>query len=995
MRKFFSILMIFCIVLLVGCERERPEVIDNPGDEVEFFNGAVTVNNTPTMEVVNVGTYPKAELVGLGARSGDISRADVEPEPDNNYVFRHILSSPAISVVADGVRINTQASHVKIAEADDAGGYVFVSYNRQYDGNYGGVALFRYTYTGDRDRPVSLAGHALLEMKSQDVSFQVNAIDYHDRKLYVAGATDEPGWFGFEDEKTPALFMVVELGSDMKFRVSAEPKIIQLGSYQTTSIRRYEDKIYVTSGDNAKDGPALTSGGLYVFNANTLVEEKFVELDDVRSVDVDPSGVFVMQGPTATVSRFNFDGSFAADVYYSDESIQKDAKSDLFAWNNFLFLAQNQTGMKMISKSGALTVGLPPPNREYADCRASNVDNLDCWFYREDVTNSMSVNSYPKKPYFTNGTQGSEDIQSDLLLLANGRQGLYWYEIIGSGNNRELAGRNASRIFRGDASANNVEARGNVVFLANGTAGLRVLFIEFEEDCDCSDPDEVDVVFVGIIDEDGEKIPCDGLPALKVELDKEIDIDWDAIFEAYKELCFDVEEEWVIEWEVGGKRVPGGRRPKITFTEDMVEDGEIPVYAVIVKPKAKVKFVGVIEDDKDYECTGLPSFTVELNKNDVIDWELVYARYNQQACPIAFNEEWVLGWEIVDAQRVDGKRPAISFTKEMMDANDEILVYAVIKRPVAKIIFNGLFNDISGLRTITPAIYTLEEEVVLGVEAEIDWEEVFESYEGYPWADFEYNVEWVTGWINGSQNRFPGETPAIIFTEAMLDAESAENVIYVQAIINPPSAKVVFKGLNYASSTVFVEISGLYSQIVQLDKPNELNWDDVFESYSSRQDLPTAFIENRITGWISSTEHTFDGAKPDDIYFTDDMFDAVNTDEIHMYVIIRPYVYVSFSGYMDAQGNVLQSVPVNLRPFEFGVAPINWNYVFEDYSTVYAGIEGFNTDMITGWRILGAASEYSFDQREPTITLTEYMRNVQIWNRQTAYIVTIYAVIGQ
>ena len=486
MKKLILYSLAICLALITGCKRDPRE--EEP-PKAQLFGGTIVIDNNDS-QVIPTQTGDRHPIIDkIASNFGlkvepSLRRADLEPI--NDYRFLHTHTDVTLTV--DGVR--TQASHIKIAEASDNNGWVFAAFNNQHALNVGGVRLYRYSLTGNQTTPVSFSRHATLRFPNvSGVQFQANAIDYHNKKLYIAGAVQEPGVFGFTDEKTPALFIVVPLDADMEFSEDITP--VQLGSYQATSIRYYNGKIYVTSGDNKRDGISQTRGGLFVFDANNLdATPAFYELDDARSVDVNPTGVYVMQStPNAIVHRFNHDGSYDRKIYEGVDDMQKDAKSDVFVWNNYLFLAQNQAGMEMVNRNnGELVFGLLAPNSEFPACPAGNTDDLDCWFEIEDVTNSMNVNSDPKKAFFTNGKVGTEDIRSDLLLVANGRQGLFWYEVRGDGaGSHVIVSSSARRIFRGDGSTNHVESRENIVFVACGLHGVKVLYIEFE-DCDC-EPD--------------------------------------------------------------------------------------------------------------------------------------------------------------------------------------------------------------------------------------------------------------------------------------------------------------------------------------------------------------------------------------------------------------------------------------------------------------------------------------------------------------------------
>jgi hypothetical protein len=91
------------------------------------------------------------------------------------------------------------------------------------------------------------------------------------------------------------------------------------------------------------------------------------------------------------------------------------------------------------------------------------------------------MNSDIKKDAAGNNTQ------SNLLLVANGEKGVYWYDIVRDTNGVDriiAADRNS---ILGDNSANFIASKGNIVFVADGLGGLKILYIgEQETTWDCT-----------------------------------------------------------------------------------------------------------------------------------------------------------------------------------------------------------------------------------------------------------------------------------------------------------------------------------------------------------------------------------------------------------------------------------------------------------------------------------------------------------------------------
>jgi len=478
MRKFFLVPIVFCCAILTNCGREPgdPEQPVKP-ERVEIMGGAIIINNYPDVNIVKKAEFPEGSETST-MTSGRLRKSvDDEQPPEslraNDYRFKLVAQMSTLSLERDGTYYEAQASHVKILDSGNDG-YAFVAYNYQHRPNIGGLVVYRYVISGDQSLEtvsVNVTAVTSIEMPNS----QINAIDVEGHKLYIAGATDRRSSFGFREED-PAFFVVMELDGDMKFKPVEPEAVKQLTSFQATSIRYYNGRVYITTGDGTKG----TEGGLYIYDENgyTLVKT-ILGLEHARSVDVDENGIYLMQSNDARVTKFALDGSGANPIYSeSGRATQRDAKSEILAWTDYVFVSENESGLTMLSKDGQVYRRLAAPNRDKEDCIGSDIDSFECWYCEEDVTNSVSMNSDAKKAFDLRGIPYT--VNSDLLFLANGRQGLYWYDIAqDTDGNDWIVGNSVNSILKGAGSSNFVESRGNIVFVADGLGGLKVLYIGF------------------------------------------------------------------------------------------------------------------------------------------------------------------------------------------------------------------------------------------------------------------------------------------------------------------------------------------------------------------------------------------------------------------------------------------------------------------------------------------------------------------------------------
>ena len=575
MKRLFLVSFICCAVWISGCNKDTHDG-EEPALEAEKISlreGSIVINNRPDVKIVQRNQL--LERSATGNDSEAITRKDYQTIGRSTlpFVYNFKLVAEMGTLKVDGVEV--QATHVKISEE----GYAFVSYNKKDGPRIGGVVVYKYDIHGNTLADVSVEVTAVTSLEMNES--QVNALDFYNGKLFIAGSsTDER--LGFNDDKgyNCAFFMVLELNTDNTFKPVDPESIVFLTSFQATSIRVENNRIYVITGDGSEG----TQGGLHIYDATTFeCVNSILGLDNARSVDVYDEEIYVMQAMPARITKYNLDGEDAQQIYASaDEAMQKNAKSDLIVTGHGVFAAMNESGLKMISHFDGWEMASrerPGPNPE------------------NDVTNSVSMNYGPMK------NNAGETVRPSMLLVANGAQGVYWYDIIWDLYGTFIKETANNSILKGSGSSNYVEAKGNIAFVANGLGGLKVLYLEPEKP-----PTPITtVVFRGFdyVDGLGEFVHGDnGVYSQAVELDKEGEIDWDAVYNAYKNYQWTAEfdEEWIIGWEVtssDGTFEFAGKRPDDAFTELMLDHIEfringkniIYIRAILEKPELRSMYM--------------------------------------------------------------------------------------------------------------------------------------------------------------------------------------------------------------------------------------------------------------------------------------------------------------------------------------------------------------------------------------------------------------------
>ncbi len=318
-----------------------------------------------------------------------------------------------------------QATHVTIK--DD---YAFVTYNTRGPKWQGGIEIFDVS---DIKNPVLISSAIL-------VNTDISAVDYADGKIYVVGATGDFEEKGFV---SPAFMEVISLDAGMA--VDEVDTIIDISSYAGTDIKVAAGQIFTTSG---------STGDLSIFDAAYALAGT-EEISDARSVDANSNNLYVLQGQEGRVNVFNLPDATLTETYYVGGATIPESKSEIAVSDEYIFAALNEGGLSMLNLDGSLKQSLPKP--------ATPAGDLD----ENHVTNSVSLNG-------------------DLVLIGNGESGIHVGGLIAEENdNLWMLG---AMKFGESQSANFVESKDNVIFVATGLGGLKILAISIDEGV----PDDVE-----------------------------------------------------------------------------------------------------------------------------------------------------------------------------------------------------------------------------------------------------------------------------------------------------------------------------------------------------------------------------------------------------------------------------------------------------------------------------------------------------------------------
>lgn len=310
-----------------------------------------------------------------------------------------------------------QATHVKIV--DDM---AFVSYNTKGNVYQGGVELFN----------ISDGSNPILQAQALFNDVDVSAVEYYNGKIYLAGAID-PESIGYALE-SPAILIEMELSPSGQ--ILPVTNIYDLPSYVATDVEVDENYIYVTSGSDGK---------LTILNHDLSLATD-ININDARSLSVNSNNIYALDATNEKIQTFNKSDFTELDPILVQGPISDESKTEIDATDKYVFAALNKSGLDICLLDGSL--------KEHFNRPEPPEGGLD----EDYVTNSVALND-------------------ELLLIGNGGAGIYVGAMIPENDDKvSILG---SMDFH--ASVNFVESKGNYIFVAAGTGGLKILTIEIDE----------------------------------------------------------------------------------------------------------------------------------------------------------------------------------------------------------------------------------------------------------------------------------------------------------------------------------------------------------------------------------------------------------------------------------------------------------------------------------------------------------------------------------
>lgn len=333
------------------------------------------------------------------------------------------------------------ATHVDIHD-----NYAFVSYNVQ-GAEYGGaIEVFDVS---DIDDP-QIISQAIFP------TADINSVVYDNQKLYFSGALEE---FETMDYDGPAFLGTLNLNSQMQITLFGII-IVDVKSYSSNSVLTTSDKIFITSGDQ---------GSLTVFD-KTLNQLSVTDIYDARSVYTNTDNAFVLSGQPGKVTAFDLSTLDQTATFDVGGANTPHSKSEIYATDDYIFAALNEGGMSMLLTDGTIKQNIQKPETPEGGDDAKH------------VTNSVSVNN-------------------TLVFMGNGESGITAGEMISENDDQiTILG---EMMFEDMNSSNFVTSKDDIVFVASGLGGLKILSIGVDD---------------GLPDDYEESEPCPGFYTSVLEI---------------------------------------------------------------------------------------------------------------------------------------------------------------------------------------------------------------------------------------------------------------------------------------------------------------------------------------------------------------------------------------------------------------------------------------------------------------------------------------------
>ena len=347
----------------------------------------------------------------------------IDPLPASKPNFA-ASSDITLTLVAEVQSPLLRGQALQATEVRVLGNKAYVSYNIQGSEFGGGVEIIDFSQPS---RPKLISSAIFSDT-------DINGLSVEGNNLMLAAASN------ISTYDSPAVFERITLKSG---KLSDTSEQLDLPSFATTDVDVASNYIYITSGSEG--------GGLSIYDRRDLSFVSFTAIDDARSVDADPNHVAIMAGTPARVYSFDAqDGTALAEFPLTGATIPF-SKSTIEVKNSKAVVAAGDGGTQVVCLTdGSVLASISQPL----------VNGLD-----SSVTVTNSATAY-----------------QNLIFMGNGEAGVYMAIADSNFNSNQCTVDNlrvAGKLgFDALQSVNHVTHRANLLFIAAGTGGLKIVRVD-------------------------------------------------------------------------------------------------------------------------------------------------------------------------------------------------------------------------------------------------------------------------------------------------------------------------------------------------------------------------------------------------------------------------------------------------------------------------------------------------------------------------------------
>lgn len=334
------------------------------------------------------------------------------------------LKDYELTLVAEVEPPSVDGQVLQATDIQIQGNRVYVSYNVAGGVFKGGVDIFVVT-------------NPEVPILASNISFDdtdVNGIYVDGSYLYLASASE------LYNDTSPALLERISLVGGL---LSTESARVDIPSFASTDVTVSGGNVYITSG--------AAGGYVSIIDKNSLEKVDSVAIEDARSVATDNQNVAVLAGTNARLYIFDSELSSLTSQYSLNGATIPFSKSTVELVGNKAVLGLGDGGMQIFCLESEEVVG---------SIEHPIVDGLDP---SVTVTNAASVDK-------------------SLVFISNGEAGVYMAETDNdiTSNKCDVGDLQLlGKLIIGDLeSVNHVAFKGNVLFVAGGLGGLKIITVD-------------------------------------------------------------------------------------------------------------------------------------------------------------------------------------------------------------------------------------------------------------------------------------------------------------------------------------------------------------------------------------------------------------------------------------------------------------------------------------------------------------------------------------